>query len=103
MNFTNTDLVSIYNSRQTLIDVMQGRGYDVSSYNNFNINEVEAMAKNNYRDVITQPRRRNLVNNIEDAIQRESVEEVDMANEQLEYPSEVESEVQDQTESLNHN
>ena len=37
MNFTNTDLVSIYNSRQTLIDVMQGRGYDVSSYNNFNI------------------------------------------------------------------
>jgi len=52
MNFTNTDLVSIYNSRQTLIDVMQGRGYDVSNYNNFNINEVEAMAKNNQLDVL---------------------------------------------------
>lgn len=52
MNFTNTDLVSIYNSRQTLIDVMQGRGYDVSSYNNFNINEVEAMAKNNQLDML---------------------------------------------------
>ena len=52
MNFANTDLVSIYNSRQTLIDVMQGRGYDVSSYNNFNINEVEAMAKNNQLDML---------------------------------------------------
>ena len=52
MNFTNTDLVSIYNSRQTLIDVMLGRGYDVSSYNNFNINEVEAMAKNNQLDML---------------------------------------------------
>jgi DNA-directed RNA polymerase subunit H (RpoH/RPB5) len=52
MNFSNTDLVSIYNSRQTLIDVMQGRGYDVSSYNNFNINEVEAMAKNNQLDML---------------------------------------------------
>lgn len=52
MNFTNTDLVSMYNSRQTLIDVMQGRGYDVSSYNNFNINEVEAMAKNNQLDML---------------------------------------------------
>ena len=41
----------------------------------------EAMAKNNYRDVITQPRRRNLVNNIEQAIERESVEES--------YPTEV--------------
>ena len=52
MNFTNTDLVSIYNSRQTLIDVMEGHGYDVSSYNNFNINEVEAMAKNNQLDML---------------------------------------------------
>lgn len=52
MNFTTTDLVSMYNSRQTLIDVMQGRGYDVSSYNNFNINEVEAMAKNNQLDML---------------------------------------------------
>ena len=51
----------------------------------------EAMAKNNYRDVITQPRRRNLVNNIEVAIQRESVEE--------DIISEVETEVQEQTES----
>jgi DNA-directed RNA polymerase subunit H (RpoH/RPB5) len=52
MNYTNTDLVSIYNSRQTLIEVMQGHGYDVSSYNNFNINEVEAMAKNNQLDML---------------------------------------------------
>jgi len=54
MNYTNTDLVSIYNSRQTLIDVMQGHGYDVSSYNNFNINEVEAMAKNNQLDMLVK-------------------------------------------------
>jgi DNA-directed RNA polymerase subunit H (RpoH/RPB5) len=31
---------------------MQGHGYDVSSYNNFNINEVEAMAKNNQLDML---------------------------------------------------
>jgi len=52
MNFSNSDLVSIYNSRQTLIDVMQDHNYDVSSYNNFNINEVEAMAKNNQLDML---------------------------------------------------
>lgn len=54
MNFTNTDLVSIYNSRQTLIDVMQGHQYDVSNYNNFNINEVEAMVKNNQLDMLVK-------------------------------------------------
>lgn len=58
MNYTNSDLVSIFNSRQTLIDVMAGHDYDVSSYNNFNINEVEAMAKNNQLDMLMKSPKR---------------------------------------------
>jgi DNA-directed RNA polymerase subunit H (RpoH/RPB5) len=52
MNFTNTDLVSIYNSRRTLIEILLNSRYVVSSYDNFNINEVEAMAKNNQLDML---------------------------------------------------
>lgn len=49
---TTIDLVSIYNSRKTLIEVLSNLEYDVNSYSNFNMNEVEAMAKNNQLDML---------------------------------------------------
>jgi DNA-directed RNA polymerase subunit H (RpoH/RPB5) len=58
MSFTNTDLISIYNSRKTLLDVFRETNetsntlYNLSSYENFNINEIEAMTKNNQLDML---------------------------------------------------
>lgn len=53
MSLTNTDILSIYNSRNTLIDVLLTIDEDayityetLKNYDNANINEVEAMAKN---------------------------------------------------------
>ncbi len=59
MNYSNTDILSIYNSRKTLIDVFLTINNDMYSeytnfkdYDNFNINEVEAMAKNDQLDML---------------------------------------------------
>ena len=58
MNFTNTDIISIYNSRKTILEVLNdsnGKNNvldNISNYENFNINEVEAMAKNNQLDML---------------------------------------------------
>lgn len=35
----------LFRSRQVLMEMIGGRGFDVSSYNNFSVNEVEAMFK----------------------------------------------------------
>jgi DNA-directed RNA polymerase subunit H len=51
MNIPPNELISIYNSRRTLIEVLSNK-YDTSNYANFNINEVEAMAKNNQLDML---------------------------------------------------
>jgi len=58
MNFTNTDIISIYNSRKTILEVLNdsnGKNNvldNIYNYENFNINEVEAMAKNNQLDML---------------------------------------------------
>jgi len=51
MNIPPNELISIYNSRRTLIEVLSNK-YDTANYANFNINEVEAMAKNNQLDML---------------------------------------------------
>ena len=58
MSFTNTDIISIYNSRKTILDVIKDSNMvnnileNIYNYENFNINEVEAMAKNNQLDML---------------------------------------------------
>jgi DNA-directed RNA polymerase subunit H (RpoH/RPB5) len=58
MSFTNTDIISIYNSRKTILDVIKYSHMvnnvleNIYNYENFNINEVEAMAKNNQLDML---------------------------------------------------
>jgi hypothetical protein len=53
MSATNT--ISIYNSRKTLLDIF-GEKHDlfenVGDYENFNINEVESMIKNDQLDML---------------------------------------------------
>ena len=50
MSFKQTDIISIYNSRKTIIDIYNTEF--LSDYEYFNINEVEAMAKNNQLDML---------------------------------------------------
>jgi DNA-directed RNA polymerase subunit H (RpoH/RPB5) len=59
MSLSNTDILSIYNSRKTLIDVFITVNDDMyyeypnyKDYDSFNINEVEAMAKNDQLDML---------------------------------------------------
>jgi len=58
MSFTNTDIISIYNSRKTILDILNELHNEnqplenIYDYENFNINEVEAMAKNNQLDML---------------------------------------------------
>lgn len=59
MSYSNTDILSIYNSRKTLIDVfltvndsMYFHYPNFKDYDSFNMNEVEAMAKNDQLDML---------------------------------------------------
>jgi len=62
MSFTNTDIISIYNSRKTILEVIKESNMinnvleNIYNYENFNINEVEAMAKNNQLDMLLKGR-----------------------------------------------
>jgi DNA-directed RNA polymerase subunit H (RpoH/RPB5) len=49
-SFKQTDIISIYNSRKTIVDIYNSEF--LSDYEYFNINEVEAMAKNNQLDML---------------------------------------------------
>jgi nitric oxide reductase large subunit len=53
MSFKQTDIISIYNSRKTIVDIYNTEF--LSDYEYFNINEVEAMAKNNQLDTSNTP------------------------------------------------
>jgi|Laugrespbdmm15sd_2_1035082.scaffolds.fasta_scaffold00321_9 DNA-directed RNA polymerase subunit H (RpoH/RPB5) len=58
MSFTNTDIISIYNSRKTILEILNESHLEnnplenINNYENFNVNEVEAMAKNNQLDML---------------------------------------------------
>ena len=45
-------VLNIYKSRKTLLELLENQGYDISSYNNFGINEVDAMYANSQLDML---------------------------------------------------
>jgi DNA-directed RNA polymerase subunit H (RpoH/RPB5) len=52
MSTSSNKIVSIYNSRVNLTDILDGNGYNVNENNIFSINEVDAMYKNNQLDML---------------------------------------------------
>jgi len=52
MSTTSNKILSVYNSRNTLIEIIEYKGYNVEDYNLFSINEVDAMYKNNQLDML---------------------------------------------------
>lgn len=45
-------ILSIYKSRNTILELMKTQGYDISEYENFSINEIDAMFMNQQLDML---------------------------------------------------
>lgn len=55
MSHTNSTLVSkIYTSRNVLLEQLKERGFDVSNYDNFSINEMHIMLQNKQCDMLVE-------------------------------------------------
>tara|TARA_X000000368_G_scaffold304456_2_gene242794 strand:+ start:1527 stop:2156 length:630 start_codon:yes stop_codon:yes gene_type:complete len=54
MTNTNSHIISIYNSRKILLEILDERGFDISSYNNFTINEIGIMLETNQLDMLLE-------------------------------------------------
>ena len=53
----NNSINSIYKSRKTILELLDVKGYDVDSYSDFSINEIDAMMNNSQLDMlITHPK-----------------------------------------------
>ena len=50
---------SIHKSRKTVLDLMNRQGYNIDEYNEFSINEVNAMYQNNQLDMLLEKRDEN--------------------------------------------
>lgn len=52
MSSSSNRILSLYKSRVTILDYMKTLNYDVEEYDNFSINEIDAMYSNNQLDMI---------------------------------------------------
>ena len=50
--FTNQEIITIYNSRKTILEIMGDLLFDTKDYIDFTVNEVDAMAINNQLDML---------------------------------------------------
>jgi len=58
MSSTNK-IISIYKSRTTIIELLDKQGYETEEYENFNINEIDAMFVTGQLDMIVSQKRNN--------------------------------------------
>jgi DNA-directed RNA polymerase subunit H (RpoH/RPB5) len=52
MSASSNKILSVYNSRNTLVEILTDKGYNTDDYNTFSINEVDAMYKNTQLDML---------------------------------------------------
>jgi DNA-directed RNA polymerase subunit H (RpoH/RPB5) len=52
MSTTSNRILSIYKSRKTILEILEYQNYGVDEYNNFSINEIDAMYKNKQLDML---------------------------------------------------
>ena len=52
MNTSNSHIISIYKSRKNLLEILEERGFDITSYNNFSINEIGILVESNQLDML---------------------------------------------------
>ena len=49
---SSNKILSVYNSRNTLVSIARTKGYNADDYDSFSINEIDAMYKNNQLDML---------------------------------------------------
>ena len=54
MNTSNSHIISVYKSRQNILDILQERGYDITQYNNFTFNEIGIMVETDQLDLLIE-------------------------------------------------
>ena len=52
MSASSNKILSVYNSRNTLVEILTEKGYKTDDYSTFSINEVDAMYKNTQLDML---------------------------------------------------
>ena len=51
---SSESILNIYKSRNTLIEILQQREFNVDDYNEFSINEINVMFNNNQLDLLLE-------------------------------------------------
>jgi len=51
---SNSHIISIYKARKNLLEILKHRGFDVSPYDNFSINEIGIMLETNQLDMLLE-------------------------------------------------
>lgn len=51
---SNSTIISIYNSRKNLLEILEERGFSVANYSNFSITEVGILTENNQLDMLLE-------------------------------------------------
>ena len=51
---SNSTIISIYNSRKNLLEILDERGFAVANYSNFSITDVGILAENNQLDMLLE-------------------------------------------------
>ena len=52
MSTISSRIISIYNSRNTILNQLMKQGYNVDDYLNFSMNEIDAMLSNSQLDML---------------------------------------------------
>jgi DNA-directed RNA polymerase I, II, and III subunit RPABC1 len=54
MNTSNSTIISIFNSRKYLLEILKFRGFDTSNYDNINISEIGILSEQNQLDMLVK-------------------------------------------------
>ena len=47
----NRNIISVFKSRNNILDILETRGFNVSNYKGFSVNEVHSLVTNNVLDI----------------------------------------------------
>lgn len=54
MNNSNSHIIQVYNSRKNLLEILETRGFNTSSYNNFSISEIGILTEQDQLDMLLE-------------------------------------------------
>lgn len=54
MSNSNSFIISIYNSRKNLLEILEERGFNIENYSNFSITEIGILTENNQLDMLLE-------------------------------------------------